>query len=60
MEDFVPTIFVFACRNYEKIQGMTMNSEAYSAYPSESEVLLCEGCEVFVLAVDRDVKVDNK
>ena len=39
-----PTLFVIACGNYLKISGLTMNNEAYTAYPSESEVLLVEGC----------------
>ena len=54
-----PTLFVFACLNYERINGMTMNNEAYRAYPSESEVLLCEGCGIFVLGIDYGVKIEN-
>lgn len=47
----IPTLFVIACQNFKRIQGMAMNNEAYSAYPSEAEVLLMEGCEVFILDV---------
>ena len=36
-----------------------MNNEAYSSYPSEAEVLLCDGCDVFVLAVDKNVQINN-
>ena len=52
-----PTLFVIACRNYLGINGITMNNEAYSAYPSEAEVLLADGCFVDVLALDYEVKI---
>ena len=51
-EILTPTFFVFACRNYYKISGMTMNNEAYTAYPSEAEVLLTEGCKIDILGID--------
>jgi len=54
-----PTLFVIACGNYFNIQGLTMNNEAYTAYPSEAEVLLTEGCKINVLAVDYGVKISN-
>ena len=53
----IPTLFVINCRNYDGIAGMALNNEAYTAYPSECEVLLAEGCAVFVLTVDRDVVI---
>lgn len=52
--DHKPILFVIGCQNYEGICGMSMNNEAYSSYPIEAEVLLMEGCRVFVLAVDAD------
>lgn len=55
----IPTLFVIICQNYRGINGIFMNNEAYTAYPSESEVLLSEGCKMFVLAVDRGVKINN-
>ena len=58
-ENQIPTLFVIACENYSGIDGMTMNNEAYTAYPSESEVLLAEGCRIDVLGVDYNVKIDN-
>ena len=58
-ENQIPTLFVIACQNYSGIDGMTMNNEAYTAYPSESEVLLAEGCGIIVLGVDYNVKIDN-
>ena len=36
-----------------------MDHEGYSAYPSEAEVLLTDGCDMFVLSVDKDVKIQN-
>ena len=54
-----PTLFVIAFANYDRIQGLTMNNEAYTAYPSEAEVLLTEGCSIYVLAVDFGVKIEN-
>ena len=36
-----------------------MDNEAYSSYPSEAEVLLTDGCDMFVLGVDHDVKITN-
>lgn len=36
-----------------------MDKEIYSAYPSEAEILLCDGCNIFVMAVDRGIKIEN-
>ena len=36
-----------------------MNNEAYTAYPSEREILLTEGRPVFILSVDRGVVIQN-
>lgn len=55
----IPTVFVIGCRNFLGIQGMTMNNEAYTAYPSEAEVLLCDGTLMIIMAVDRAVRIDN-
>ena len=38
---------------------MSMNNSAYTAYPKEGEILLCEGCKVFVLSVDTEVLIEN-
>ena len=54
-----PTLFVIACQNYTFISGLTMNNEAYTAYPSEAEVLLCENYPIHVLGDDYGVKIDN-
>ena len=37
-----------------------MNNEAYSCYPSEADVLLSDGCDIVVLAVDSNVNIQNK
>ena len=50
--DKIPVLFVISCKNYIAPEGITMDNEAYSAYPSEGEVLLCEGCLIKVLAVE--------
>ena len=36
-----------------------MNNEAYSAYPSEEEILLCDGCDMFALSVDSNIQLNN-
>lgn len=38
---------------------MFLNNEAYTAYPSEGEVILMEGFAVTVLEVEKKVKVKN-
>lgn len=60
MDEHKATLFVIGCRNYQLIFGMTVSNEAYSAYPSEAEVLLSDGCAVHVLAVDMAVKIENE
>ena len=49
--DMTPTLFVISVRNNVSPQGMRMNNEAYTSYPGENEILLREGCEVFVLDI---------
>lgn len=55
----VPTLFVISCQNFNAPDGIHLNNEAYTAYPSEGEVLLQEGCKVFVLGVQKDVEINN-
>ena len=52
-----PTLYVLICQNYEGINGMSMSDDSTSAYPAEAEVLLCEGCQIHVLAVDTEVEI---
>ena len=58
-QDMTPTLFVVGIQNSYKFNGMSMNSEAYTAYPAEGEILLCEGCPVFVLSVDTEVLIEK-
>lgn len=36
-----------------------MSNQDYSAYPAERQFLLMEGCRVYVLAIQRKVKIEN-
>ena len=38
---------------------MSMNNEAYTAYPAEGEILMCEGSIMFILSVDTEVLIEN-
>lgn len=57
--DFSPVLFVIGCRNYNLVRGMWMNNEAYTSYPAEGEILMMEGCRMYVLSVDKDVLITN-
>ena len=58
-EDYTPVLYVILSQNYYFSRGVQMNNEAYSAYPDEGEFLLTEGCKVFVLKVEHNVKITN-
>lgn len=36
-----------------------MNNGAYTAYPEENELMLREGVTIYVMEVERDVKLEN-
>ena len=55
----IAVLFVICCRNYQSPAGIRMNNEAYTSYPSEKEVLLCEGCELYVSGIERNVLICN-
>ena len=57
--DYDPVLFVVACQNYNTFQGISMNSEDYTAYPCEQEILHREGCPVWILGVERLDKITN-
>ena len=57
--DHVPVLYAITCQNYQPILGIRLNNEAYTAYPSESEIVLEEGILVHVLSVERNVVIDN-
>ena len=58
-EDHVPTLFVISVKNGIRYMGVRMNNECYSAYPSENELVLKEGCPVQILYI-MEVTVQNK
>lgn len=58
-QDISPVIFVVACQNYESPFGLMFRNEAYSAYPSEREFLLIEGSNLWVLAINPTIIVEN-
>lgn len=58
-EDKIPVVFVISNKNYVQPNGMRMNNEAYTSYPSEGEVLLQEGIPAFIIDVKRDILIDN-
>lgn len=57
--DAKPVLFMIACHNYYEFNGIRLNNDAQHAYPNEEEVLLQEGCEVYVMGVERDIKMAN-
>lgn len=54
-----PVLFVISCQNYYQFDGIQLNNEAYTAYPYEKEVLLSEGCKVYILKVEKKVRITN-
>lgn len=46
--EFTPVLFVFFMFNYGGVNGLMMNNSAFTAYPSEGELLLMEGFEFTV------------
>ena len=36
-----------------------MNNEAYTSYPSESEILLRDGAFTYILGVEEDIVIQN-
>lgn len=57
--DYSPVLFVIAEQNYQSPFGMMFKNEAYTAYPYEREFLLVEGCNLWVIAVDPELKIEN-
>lgn len=57
--DYMPVVFSIACSNYAGPLGVVMNSEAYTAYPQEGEVLFMEGATVNVWGIEYGVKIVN-
>lgn len=59
-EDQTPTLFIKCMKNSLGVQGIMMNSEIYSSYPDEGEMLLTEGIPVTILDYKKDVEINNK
>ena len=58
-QDNISVLFVISCQNYNSPSGIRMNNKAYSSFPSESEILLMEGCLINILAVEEEVLISN-
>lgn len=58
-EELIPVFFVITCQNFFSPAGIRMNNEAYTSYPVEDEYLLMEGCNVYILSIEKNVQIDN-
>ena len=58
-KDTKPVLFVITCQNYDSFGGVKVDSLANQAYPKEEEIILKQGCEVYVLAVENGVQINN-
>ena len=56
----MPVIFCMSNANYNSFGGFSMANQAYSAYPTEQEVVLNQGTEAYVLSVEREVPFVSK
>lgn len=57
-QPFKSVLFVISIQNHFGFPGFRLNTENFSAYPQEEEVLLIEGCTMFVMKVE-DVTLQN-
>ena len=55
----VPVLFFISCQNYEAFPGFRLNNQGYTAYPEEEEVLLSDGCKVYILSVEEEFIIKN-
>ena len=55
----IPVIFIISCQNYFRMQGISLNNKAYTAYPHEGEIVLKEGASVYILSVEKDIEISN-
>ena len=55
----IPVIFIISCQNYYRVEGISLNNKAYTAYPHEGEIVLREGAEVYILSVKKNIKISN-
>ena len=59
-ETKIPVIFVISCQNFEAYPGVRLNNKAYSAYSSEQEILLSEGCPALILDIQHDFVIKSE
>lgn len=59
-EEHFPVLFVISCKNFTSPEGIRMTNESYTCYPCEEEILLRESCPMYVLAVERNVLIENE
>lgn len=59
LDEQKPVLFVLSCQNYMSSQGVRLNNEAFTSYPGDQEMLLRQGCRVYVLQVQRNVVFKN-
>ena len=52
-------IFAISIQNYDRGRFIRMNSEAYSAFPKEREILLQESLPLFILDIEQDREIKN-
>lgn len=55
------TLFVVACQNYKSFMGLSFGNMAKSDDKAsyDGTVTLCEGCPVYILAIQKDLKIKN-
>lgn len=58
-DDMMPTIFIISVKNYDVPAGMRLNNEAYTAYPSEGELVMPADTRVFILDIQRNYRIKN-
>ena len=59
LAELKPVLFVIICQNYMSSQGVRLNNEAFTAYPGDQEMVLRQGCRVYVLQVQKKVVYKN-
>ena len=57
----IPVLFFYTIQNYDHFLGVRLNDEAFSAYPCEGEIVLMEGCIVYVVGIEElEIKNDSE
>ena len=58
--DKKPVLFVKLVRNFKGFGSIVMNTEAYSSYPNEAEILIMEGALALILGYEEKFEITNK